>query len=67
MSEDYVYNTIVSLLPQGVEPRCVKWRDLLDSVTSDLKVIIGNLHQQGRITGKRDINKQPLLFINENS
>ena len=66
MNEDYIYNTLVGLLheiPTNKAPRCVQWRELMASIESDVKMIIGNLHEQGRIIGKRDVNKNPLLFI----
>ena len=65
MNEDYIYNTIVTLLNDKTkEPKCVTWRELQEAVAADVQQIINALVSEKRITFRRDVNKQPLFFIN---
>ena len=70
MNEEYIYNIIAGIvrdLPADRQPRCATWLELIKSVTADVQQIVNNLVATKRVTFKRDVNKQPLLFVNENS
>jgi len=67
MDFEYILNTINVLMEQRKDkvPNGVPYKELLDVVHEDLKMLLNELVTEGKLRFNIDINKQPIFYINE--
>lgn len=66
MEPEYVYKTIRLLLEQrtSIDPSGVPFNDVVGAVVEDLKMVLNALVDDGKLSFKIDINKQPIFYDN---
>lgn len=67
MDFEYILNTIKVLMEQRKDkvPSGVPYKELLDVVHEDLKMLLNELVSEGKLRFNIDISKQPIFYINE--
>lgn len=67
MDFEYILNTIKVLMEQHKDkvPNGAPYKELLDVVHEDLKMLLNELVSEDKLRFNTDINKQPIFYINE--
>lgn len=67
MDFEYILNTIKVLMEQRKDkvPNGAPYKELLDVVHEDLKMLLNELVSEDKLKFNIDINKQPIFYINE--
>lgn len=67
MEEEYVLRKIQELMPEGKMPMGVSYVDLKNAIQKDLREIMNNILQKGKINYFKTLNGVTIYFNKNNS